>query len=129
MINVELYINGKLCDITNPYDLGVRFQREILIPSEITSKDVQYSFTIKIPFSATNNEIFNYGNQEEVKNKFNHLYEAELIVDSVKIFDGLFKLSSIDNQYYKGNLYKPVEKTIKDIFGDKLLNEKWKMGN
>lgn len=122
MVNVELIINGKLCDITNPYDLGIRLQKEILIPSEITTKDVQYSYTITLPFSKRNDEIFGYANNEEVKNKFNHLYNAELIVDSIKIFEGLFKLSSIVGNY-KGNLYKPSKLTIKEIFGDKNMNQ------
>lgn len=128
MVNVELYINGKLCDITNPYELGIRLQKEILIPSEITTKDVQYSYTITLPFSQKNDEIFGYANNEEVKNKFNHLYTAELIVDSINIFKGLFKITSI-NQSYKGNLYKPAKLTIKEIFGDKKMNEngKWEI--
>ncbi|NDV83957.1 hypothetical protein [Bacteroides sp. 51] len=109
MVNIELYINGKLCDITNPYELGVRLNKEIFIPSEITSKDVQYSYTITLPFSKNNDEIFNYANNEEVKNKFNHLFNAELIVDSIRIFEGLFKITSIDNNKYKGNLYKPLD--------------------
>lgn len=123
MINVELYINNQLCDIVTPYELGVRFQREILIPSEITTKDVQYSFTIKLPTSSTNNKIFNYANVEEVKNKFNYEYKALLIVDSIKVFDGKFRLTEIDEDTYKGNLYIPAAKTIKEIFGSKKLTE------
>lgn len=119
MVNTELYINNQLCDIVNPYELGVRFQREILIPSEITTKDVQYSFTIKLPTSNTNNTIFNFANVEEVKNKFNYEYQALLIVDSIKVFDGKFRLTEIDEDTYKGNLYIPAAKTIKDIFGYK----------
>ena len=123
MVNTELYINNHLCDIVNPYELGVRFQREILIPSEITTKDVQYSFTIKLPTSNTNNTIFNFANVEEVKNKFNYEYQALLIVDSIKVFDGKFRLTEIDEDTYKGNLYIPAAKTIKDIFGSKKLTE------
>lgn len=123
MVNTELIINNQLCDIVNPFDLGVRFQREILIPSEITTKDVQYSFTIKLPTSNINNTIFNFANVEEVKNKFNYEYNALLIVDSIKVFDGKFRLTEIDEDTYKGNLYIPSAKSIKDIFGDKKLNE------
>lgn len=123
MINVELYINNQLCDIVSPYELGVRFQREILIPSEITTKDVQYSFTIKLPTSATNNNIFNFANVEEVKNKFNYEYNAILIVDSVTVFTGKFKITEIDEDTYKGNLYIPATKTIKEIFNGKKMTE------
>lgn len=123
MINVELYVNNQLCDIVSPYELGVRFQREILIPSEITTKDVQYSFTIKLPTSATNNKIFNFANVEEVKNKFNYEYNAILIVDSITVFTGKFKITEIDEEVYKGNLYIPAAKTIKEIFNGKKMTE------
>ena len=123
MVNVELYINNQLCDIVSPYELGVRFQREILIPSEITTKDVQYSFTIKLPTSATNNKIFNFANVEEVKNKFNYEYNAILIVDSITVFTGKFKITEIDEETYKGNLYIPAAKTIKEIFNGKKMTE------
>lgn len=123
MVNVELLINNQLCDIVSPYDLGVRFQREILIPSEITTKDVQYSFTIKLPTTATNNAIFNFANVEEVKNKFNYEYNAILIVDSITVFTGKFKITEIDEDVYKGNLYIPSAKTIKEIFNGKKMTE------
>lgn len=123
MVNTELYINNQLCDIVSPYELGVRFQREILIPSEITTKDVQYSFTIKLPTTATNNAIFNFANVEEVKNKFNHEYNAILIVDSITVFVGKFKITEIDEDTYKGNLYIPATKTIKEIFNGKKMTE------
>ena len=123
MINCELYVNNQLCDIVSPYELGVRFQREILIPSEITTKDVQYSFTIKLPTSATNNKIFNFANVEEVKNKFNYEYNAILIVDSITVFTGKFKITEIDEDTYKGNLYIPAAKTIKEIFNGKKMTE------
>lgn len=122
-MNVELYINNQLCDIEKPSNLGVRLNKELLNPTEFTSKDTTYSYTIKLPFSKNNNKIFNYADNEEVKNKFNYNYIAQLYIDGVKIFDGKFKLTSIENNEYKGNLYIAFKKSIKEIFGDKKLNQ------
>lgn len=131
MTNIELYINKQLCNIQSPEKLGVRLNRVLITPSELSTKDAQYSYSITIPSSPINDAIFGYANVEEVKNKFNHTYTAQLYVDSVRIFDGQFKISQIDSDgSYKGNLVIPAKRTIKDIFGDKKMTEiegEWKL--
>ncbi|MBF0574587.1 hypothetical protein [Dysgonomonas sp. GY617] len=124
MTNIELYIDKKLCDIQSPDKLGVRLNRVLINPAEITTKDAQYSYSISIPATSSNDAIFGYANVEEVKNKFNHNYTAQLYVDSIRIFGGRFKLSEIDSDgNYKGNLVVPAKKTIKEIFGEKKMSE------
>lgn len=124
MTNIELYINNTLCDIQNPQNLGVRLNRLIINPAELATKDAQYSYSITIPSTPVNDAIFAYANVEEVKNKFNHNHTAQLYVDGITIFEGRFKLSEIDSDgNYKGNLVVPAPKTIKEIFGDKKMNE------
>ncbi|PXV69197.1 hypothetical protein CLV62_101466 [Dysgonomonas alginatilytica] len=124
MTNIELYIDKKLCDIQSPEKLGVRLNRVLINPAELSTKDAQYSYSITIPATPTNDAIFGYANVEEVKNKFNHNYKALLYVNSILIFDGRFKLSEIDAEgSYKGNLVVPAKKTIKEIFGEKKMTE------
>lgn len=124
MTNIELYIDKKLCDIQSPDKLGVRLNRVLINPAELTTKDAQYSYSITIPATSSNDAIFGYANVEEVKNKFNHNYTAQLYVDSIRIFEGRFKLSEIDSDgNYKGNLVVPAKKTIKEIFGEKKMSE------
>lgn len=124
MTNIELYINRQLCDIISPENLGIRLNRILLNPAELSLRDSQYSYSITIPSTPTNDSIFSYANIEEVKNKFNHQHTALLYIDSVKVFEGYFKLSEIDeNGNYKGNLVVPAKKTVKEIFGDKKMNE------
>lgn len=124
MTNIELYINRRLCDIQSPEKLGVRLNRVLINPAELSTKDAQYSYSITIPTTPGNDEIFGYANVEEVKNKFNRHYTAQLYVDSVRVFDGRFKLSEIDSAgNYKGNLVVPAKKTIKEIFGEKKMTE------
>lgn len=121
MNNVELYIDGKLCDTDKSF--GVRLNRQLLNPSELNAKDAQYSYSVTLPPTAANNAAFSYSIIEETKDKFNRLYAAELYVNSVRVFKGNFKLSEISEKQYKGNLYIPAAKSIKDIFGDLKLAE------
>lgn len=46
----------------------------------------------------------------------------KVYVDSILIFDGLFMLQEITESKYVGNLYRPVYKSVKDIFGDRVMN-------
>lgn len=121
MTNTELYINGNLCDVSEGFN--VRLNRQLLKPGELNSKDAQFSFNISLPATAGNNAIFNFAHIEETKGKFNRAYSAELIVNSVQVFKGAFRLSSTSDEGYKGNLYVPALKEIRDIFGDIKLNQ------
>lgn len=121
MVNIELYINNALADLAP--DFGVRLNRQLLNPAELNTKDAQYSYSIFLPATSVNNEIFKYANVEETSDKFNVQYTAELIIDGVQVFKGNLKLSDVSNAGYKGNLYIPNLKSIKDIFGETKLNE------
>lgn len=121
MVNIELYINKSLVDLSQ--DFAVRLNRQLLNPAELNKKDAQYSYSIFLPATGNNNGIFRYANVEETSDKFNVPYTAELIIGGVQIFKGNLRLSEISAQGYKGNLYIPNLKTIKDIFGDLKLNE------
>lgn len=123
MASIELYINKQLCDIENPNNFSVYLKRQLINPSELSTKDAQRSYDITLPASPTNNSIFGHTNTEEVKGKFAQLYDAMLYVDSIKIFEGKFRMSEITKTYYKGNLGIPAAKTVKDIFGEKKMNE------
>lgn len=121
MTNIELYINNNLCDVAN--DFGVRITRVLLNPGELNSKDAQYSYSVSLPPTANNHAIFNYANIEETRGKFNRIYSAELIINSMRVFVGNFRLSEVTRTKYKGNLYVPATKSIKDIFGEMKLSE------
>lgn len=119
MISRELYINGKLCDL--PVNYSPRLNRQLINPSELVSKDAQYSYSITLPPTSRNNAALGYVGVEEVYNKFNRRYSAELVINGIRIFKGYFKLSEVSANGYKGNLYKPNAKTSKEIFP----SEKW----
>lgn len=121
MTTIELYINNRLCDVGS--DFSVRLNRQLLNPGELNTKDAQFSYSINLPPTSNNHAIFSYANIEETKDKFNREYRAELVINSVRVFKGLFRMSEITRDKYKGNLYIPATKSIKDIFGERTLNE------
>ena len=120
MTIIELYINNRHCDVGR--DFGVRLNRQLINPGELSIKDAQYSYSITLPPTSNNHTVFNHANIEETRDKFNREYKAELIINSVRVFMGLFRLSEITQDKYKGNLYIPTNKSIKDIFGELKLN-------
>lgn len=126
-MNLELYINNRLCDIESPEKLGITLKRVFINPSELSIKDAQKSYDISLPATPVNNEIFNYANVEETQGKFKIYGDARLYVDGVLILDGKFRLSEITKDYYRGNLGVPAPITVKDIFGETMMNQtgKW----
>lgn len=120
MNRTELYINGAAVDL--PPDFNIRINRALLNPAELNAKDAQHSYTIALPMTRTNAAAFQRADVEETRDKFNRLYAAELIVNGVKIFEGVFRMSEISDGF-KGNLYVPDRKSIKDIFGELKLTD------
>lgn len=121
MTNIELYINRKLCDTDDAF--GVRLNRQLLSPGELNTKDAQYSYSITLPPTSNNLNVFNLAGIEETKDKFNREYSAELIINGVRVFSGNFRLSEVSDTQYKGNLYVPAQKSVKDVFGGIKLSE------
>ncbi|MFT4224712.1 hypothetical protein [Dysgonomonas sp.] len=122
-MNIELYIGDRLCDIGNPENLGIYLKRVFIKPSELSVKDAQKSYEISLPATATNNEIFNYTNVEEVQGKFKVYDKARLYIDGILILDGKFRMSQITRDAYIGNLGVPAAITVKDVFGDINMNQ------
>jgi len=128
-MNIELYIKNRLCDIDSPESLGIRLKRQFINPAELSIKDAQMSYEISLPATANNNEIFSHVNVEETKGKFRIYEDARLYVDGILILDGKFRLSEITQDSYKGNLGVPAPLTVKDIFGETMMNQagKWEI--
>jgi hypothetical protein len=114
MAEFELYIDGRMCDLTDNF--SVRLNRQLINPGELSAKDAQYSYSVTLPITSANNEIFGFANIEETRGKFVRMYIAELIAGGVRIFMGNFRLSEISERAYKGNLVIPAPKTVKDVF-------------
>jgi hypothetical protein len=117
----ELYINNELCDTGK--DFSIRINRQFINPAELVLKDAQYSYSITLPFTDNNRGIFKYASIEETRSKFNNDYTAELIINGLRVFYGIFRPSEITRDSVKGNLYVPAKKSVKEIFGDLKMNE------
>lgn len=120
-MNIQLYVESKLCDFDN--NTYFTLQKEFEEEEELIVKEVEYSYTISIPTSSRNKEIFGFIETFDVANKFGRIYDAELYVDEILILKGKLKLSEIDKEYYKGNLYNPMKATVSDILGDRMLSD------
>lgn len=121
-MNVELYIANQLCDLPKP-DLGIRLRRQFFNPKELSTKDSQKSYSITLPTTPRNNEIFQHKNVEETIGKFTLYPDARLYVNGILIMEGKFRLTEISSEGYKGNLGVPAPLTAKDIFGERKMND------
>lgn len=129
-MEIQLYIANKLCDLSSS-DLAVTLKRQFLNPEALNTKDAQKSYSITLPATPINNDIFSHVNVEEVGDKFKIYPNARLYVGGVLILDGKFRLSEIGRDSYKGNLGVPKILDAKDVFGDMMLNNagSWKIDN
>lgn len=121
-MNIELYIANKLCDLEKS-DLSIRLKRQFINPTELNTKDAQKSYTISLPSTPNNDKIFRYKNVEETDSKFSIYPDARLYVNGILILEGKFRLTEITRDSYKGNLGVPAPLTVKDVFGERKMNE------
>lgn len=122
-MSIELYINKKICDIRNPLDFPIQLRRSFLNPEELNTKDAQGSYKIDLPATSRNNEVFGFKNVEEIKGKFRNLFDAYLTIGGIKIFEGQFNLTMVTKLEYTGELLILAKRGIKDIFGDRTMNQ------
>ena len=119
--SVELYVQGNLVDLME--DLDITFETTLRNITSLTSTSSNYSYTFNLPFTKNNCNIFGYSNILSKNNKFSQIYDAKLYANSELIFEGKLKLSEIDGESFKCNMYEPSSKTVEGIFGDSTMNE------
>ena len=105
MSEVILQINNQVADIGDVKSLNIKFNRQFIDLQNIDSKQGDYSFSIKLPKTKTNNIIFENINVQNVIDKFFRTedYEYFLDVDGTQ-YTGVFKLLNIDEESYIGTL-------------------------
>lgn len=125
---VDIIVNNQPIELYDAEKLNLRINNVIFKPEEITSKNGEYSFSFEIPATPNNNKIFNFGNNMSKLNKFNTLYNCEVNVDGINIFNGTLRLSDTKEDKYICNLISLKVNKIEDIFGDTMMNElDWKI--
>lgn len=118
---IQLYINGKLCDVDD--GVKIRLEKSFDNEGEHVIEQSEYSFEIDLPVTDRNRDCFGYTDVFDVGAKFNQNYDAVLNVDEVNILKGKFVMDSIDSEKYSGNLYVPARKSLKDVLGDKKMKD------
>lgn len=118
---IQLYIDGKLVDIDEEFD--IKLEKDFDNSDEHIIEETEYSFEVELPITKANREAFGYVDVADVRNKFGKVYDAILNSEEVCILKGKFILSDIDNEYFSGNLYVPAKAKLKDVLGDKKLKD------
>lgn len=118
---IQLYIEGKLVDVTDEFE--IQLDKDFDNFDEHVVEEAHYSFEIELPITKANREALGFVDVFDVGNKFGRTYDAILFVDNVNVLKGKFMLSEIDNEYFSGNLYVPATATLKDVLGDKKLQD------
>ena len=119
--SIQLYINGNLADLSD--DLGITFERIIRDVTKLTSSDTSYSYTFSLPKTKTNCKIFGFANVPSKLSKFAPIYDAILYNDSLELFNGFLKITEIDSEDFKCNMYENKLNTVETIFGESKMNE------
>lgn len=118
---IQLYINGKLCDIDDEMD--IQLEKSFDNDEEHVIEESEYSFEVDLPITKNNREAFGFVDVFDVANKFNQVFDAVLNVDETNLLRGKFLLEEIDGEYFSGNLYVPASKSLKDVLGDKKMKD------
>ena len=125
---LDIIVNGQMVDILDRSSINLRINSVIYNPTEIKSKQAEYSFSFNLPTTPNNNRIFDYANELSKLNKFKNVYNCEVYVDGDLIFNGSLRISSIKKGFYNVNLVSIKINTLEDIFGDMTMNEiDWKI--
>lgn len=125
---LDILVNGQRVDILDRSSINLRINNVLYNPTEINSKQAEYSFSFNLPTTPNNNKIFDYANELAKLNKFKNVYNCEVYADEILIFNGSLRVQSIKKGFYNVNLVNVKINTVKDIFGDMNMNEiDWKI--
>ena len=117
---IQLFINGKQCDIDD--ELDIKLEKSFNSTNLHVVEETEYSFEIELPITKRNREAFGYVDAFDVANKFNQVYDAVLNADETNVLVGKFIMEEI-GESYSGNLYVPKKKSLKDVLGDKKMKD------
>jgi len=124
MRDIKIYINDQLIDIGSQKDLSLKLNRSFLDLQNVDSRSGDFSYSVKLVKSKTNNSIFSNINTMQSIDKFVRTdeYKAKIYVDGIQILQGYFKLNTIDDKFYNGNFISNTISWSKQL-ASKNLNE------
>lgn len=128
---IELRLNNQRVEVSNPNDLGLRLDRIAQSKDNLAVKGSDFSTTITIPKTKSNNRIFVNKDLLEGIAKFNALndYIAEIYVDGEPLIYGTFRLNRISQIGYEGELKADSSNWIELLDGVQLTELGYQDGN
>lgn len=118
---LRIVIDNQEIEILNEFDLGLSIDKRALDVSDPFARLGSRSYTITLPATDTNNEIFSHGNHEQTTNKFRD-YTAVCYDGETQLLAGTFRLREITRTTYKGFIFSN-DIGFADIIEGKSLQE------
>lgn len=114
-----LKINNKVIDLQNNFDATLSYSTiDFINPLDRTGG---FTYTITIPFTKNNNNVFNFVNQNIVIDKFKvEEFNAVLDYNQQTLISGIFYLDSITETGYRGQIVSDTLNWTKDIPDDNI---------
>lgn len=126
--NLNIVVNGEDLEFESQDKINLRINNTLYNPEKVSVTQSEYSFSFSVPTTPKNNKIFGLANIPSVKGKFVRQFKAYVYVDNMEIFNGLLRISSIEDNTYKCNLISVKNSSIEDIFGDSTMNQiRWEI--
>lgn len=85
---VKLVVNGNVVDTSDNFN--IKLQREVKDANDIESRRGDFSYTFELPMTASNNELFNFTNDIQLKDRYykRFNYTAKVLVNETEIIEG-----------------------------------------
>lgn len=124
--NIQIEINGQQVDIFSQSDLNLRMNLVLYDPTKVNGTSNEYSFSFELPRTARNCQIMDFVDLLPKRGKFNKVFTAVVYADGNLIFEGVYKVSEINEDAIKGNLVDIRISDLDGIFGDSVMADlKW----
>lgn len=101
---LRIIINNQEVEILNEFDLGLVLDKRAVDVSQPFARLGSRSYTITLPATDRNNEIFNNGNAKFTINKFGD-FDCVCYDGETELIKGTFRLQKITRTTYEGFIY------------------------
>ena len=114
-----LRINNQVADLQENFDATLSYSTiDFINPLDRTGG---YTYSINIPFTKTNNKIFNFVNQDITIDKFKiEEFDAVLDFNQATLISGIFYLDSITSTGFRGQIVSDTLNWTKNIPDDNI---------
>jgi len=124
MATQKILMNGNEVELDKGDSLGYRLQRFIQNSANFAQKGGDFSTTLTFPLTKTNKRAFGITYHTSGINKFNRTahFIAEIYIDGVRVFVGIFKVTKISSKGYEGEFRSQKISWI-ELMDNKTLNK------